>query len=65
MFRPLKQLEAKWNASTPVWLHNGTKENFFAQIGATAVLLCVFIAKDKWDETRERKRLQEAPDVQN
>lgn len=34
-----KKLESAWNSRTPVWLHNGTKENLIFQIG-TAIVVC-------------------------
>jgi hypothetical protein len=60
-----KRLEARWNAATPVWLHPYTKENMFAQLIATAVLLGVFIAKDEWELRQEKRKRLTEPDPQN
>jgi len=47
-----KKLEAAWNARTPVWLHNGTKENLIFQIGTAVVLIGAMTA---WDEYKNRR----------
>lgn len=47
-----KKLEVAWNARTPVWLHNGTKENLIFQI-STAFILCA--AMYAWDEYKNRR----------
>ncbi len=52
-----KRLELWWNARTPVWLHNGTKENFLFQFGAAVIIVGVIIAKDEWEERQRLKRL--------
>jgi hypothetical protein len=51
-----KRLENWWNARTPVWLHNGTKENFAFQIGMTLLIVLGFYAKDKLEERRTRRK---------
>lgn len=59
MFRPFKRLELWWNARTPVWLHNGTKENIIFQLGAAALILAGYSAKDWWDIRQERKKREQ------
>jgi len=54
-----KKIETAWNSRTPVWLHNGTKENIAAQLGATVILLGGMYAHDKWQERRDLKKLKE------
>lgn len=49
-------LEAKWNARTPVWLHNGTKENIIFQLTAAVVLCSAMFA---WDEYKDRRDFPE------
>jgi hypothetical protein len=55
MYHPFKRLESWWNARTPVWLHNGTKENLAFQLILTALIILGFYAKDWWDERPMRK----------
>lgn len=52
MFHPFKKAEAAWNARTPVWMHNKTKENIIAQLIAAVVLLVSYCI---YDEYKERK----------
>ena len=52
MFHPLKKLETAWNARTPVWMHNRTKENIIAQI---IVSVTLFVGWSICDEYQERK----------
>ena len=52
-----KKLEAAWNARTPVYLHNGTKENFIFQLVLTVLLVGGMIAKDSYDQRKARRRL--------
>lgn len=52
-----KNLEKAWNARTPVYLHNGTKQNIIFQLTLVVLMLFGFYAKDKWDERREERRL--------
>lgn len=47
-----KTLESKWNAHTPVYLHNGTKENIMFQLALTVILLGGMAAYDAY---RDRK----------
>lgn len=55
MFRPFKTLESKWNAHTPVFLHNRTKENIIFQL-TLAVLICLGLAaKDEWELRKLKK----------
>jgi ABC-type microcin C transport system permease subunit YejE len=49
-----KTLEAKWNARTPVYLHNGTKENIIFQLLLVVLLFIGFEVKDKWDKRHHR-----------
>lgn len=51
-----KRLETSWNAHTPKFLHNRTKENLIAQLICTVLLIAGFVAKDKWDARQERRR---------
>lgn len=51
-----KRLELWWNARTPKWLHNGTKENIAFQLIAAALILIGYTAYDKWDEHQSKKR---------
>ena len=51
-----KRAGAAWNSRTPVWLHNGTKENLIAQIGA-AIVICV--ALGLYDEYKSRRDFPE------
>lgn len=53
-----KNLERAWNARTPVYLHNRTKENFIFQLALVALMLAGFYAKDKYDERKRDKELQ-------
>ena len=53
MYHPFKALEASWNARTPVWLHNRTKENLIFQLIATALLLVGFVAYDEYTYRRD------------
>lgn len=51
-----KTLETKWNARTPVYLHNGTKENIIFQLTLTAIIILGFTVKDRWDERATRRK---------
>ena len=53
-----KKLENAWNSRTPVWLHNGTKENIAFQLGLTVLYLGVMIAYDRWQDRKFRKELE-------
>jgi hypothetical protein len=53
-----KRLEAAWNARTPKYLHNGTKENFLFQLALTVLMLLGIWAKDEWEERQRRNRLK-------
>lgn len=57
-----KKLETAWNSRTPVWLHNGTKENIIAQLGATVILVGGMIAYDELKDRRALKKLKETPE---
>lgn len=59
MFKPLKTLETKWNAHTPVYLHNGTKENVIFQLTLAALMILGFYAKDRWELRQFDKRMKE------
>jgi hypothetical protein len=47
-----KTLEAKWNSHTPVYLHNGTKENLIFQLALTVVFLGAMAAYDEYENRR-------------
>ncbi len=51
-----KKAEAAWNARTPVYLHNGTKENVVFQLALTVILVGGMIAVT---EIKERKAHRE------
>lgn len=51
-----KRLEESWNARTPVYLHNGTKENIIFQLALAVLLIFGIVTKDKLDERRDRRR---------
>lgn len=55
MYHPLKSIERKWNAHTPKFLHNGSKENIIFQLTLVALIFLGFVVKDKVEE-RSRKR---------
>lgn len=55
-----KTLESKWNAHTPRFLHNGTKQNFIFQFIMLVLMLIGFAVKDKWEERSFRKWLEKA-----
>ena len=55
MYHPMRALEQKWNAHTPKFLHNRTKENIIFQLALTAMILLGFYVKDKVEE-RSQKR---------
>ena len=57
-----KKIETAWNSRTPVWLHNGTKENIIAQLGATVILVGGMIAYDELKDRRALKKLKETPE---
>lgn len=57
-----KKIETAWNSRTPVWLHNGTKENLAAQLGAAAVIVGGMMAYDALQERKRNKKLKEAED---
>jgi len=60
MFHPFKKLEAKWNAHTPRFLHNRTKENFIFQLLLTVLFILGMLAYDKYEERKlERQRQEE------
>lgn len=63
MFHPFKRLERSWNAHTPKFLHNGTKENIIFQLTLTVLMLLGFYAKDKVEERRQKR--QEAAESPN
>jgi hypothetical protein len=50
-----KRLEAKWNAHTPVYLHNGTKENFVFQLMLVVLMLFGFQVKERAELRRLAK----------
>lgn len=51
-----KRLETVWNARTPVYLHNGTKENFLFQLMLVLMFLFGYTAWDKYKERRDEKK---------
>lgn len=53
-----KNLETWWNARTPVWLHNGTKENIMFQLGATVIIIGAMTAYDEWKYRRELQQIR-------
>lgn len=55
MFHPLKRLERSWNAHTPKFLHNRTKENIIFQLALATMIVLGLIGKD-WYEKRAQKR---------
>lgn len=59
-----KKLETAWNSRTPVWLHNGTKENIAAQLGATVVVCGGMIAYGEWKDRRALKKLKDTSEDQ-
>ena len=58
MIHPFKRLETSWNARTPKFLHNRTKENLIFQLTLTALLLIGINLKGWWDDRQEKKRLR-------
>lgn len=50
-----KTLEKKWNAHTPVYLHNGTKENIIFQLSLGGLMILGFVLKDYWNERKLRR----------
>lgn len=55
MFHPMKALETKWNAHTPKFLHNGTKENVIFQLLLTLMIILGYTTKS-WVEERSLRR---------
>lgn len=55
MFPFRKRLEAAWNARTPTYLHNGTKENLIWQLKLLVLFLGFMFTKD-WVEFQLAKR---------
>lgn len=53
MFNPI---ESWWNARTPKFLHNGTKENIIFQVIATVMLLVGMHARHRILERRWNKK---------
>jgi hypothetical protein len=60
-----KKLEKKWNAHTPIWLHNGTKENFIFQLTAGVLIILGFTVRDRWEERRFNRRYPDLTLVKN
>lgn len=54
-----KHLEAAWNARTPVYLHNRTKENIIFQLALTVVVVGGLIAYDEWKDRQEQKKREQ------
>lgn len=50
-----KKLETSWNAHTPKFLHNGSKENFIFQLSLVGVILVGGYVYDKYVERQERR----------
>jgi hypothetical protein len=55
MIHPMRAIERKWNAHTPKFLHNGSKENIIFQLTLATLLVLGMISKD-WLEKRSQKR---------
>jgi len=51
-----KKLETAWNARTPVYLHNGTKENLIFQFGLLGIVLGIM-----WMWDRHHEQLMSSP----
>jgi hypothetical protein len=58
----LKRLELWWNARTPVWLHNGTKENIIFQLSGLVLFILGFHAKDWWERRQWDKNYRINPE---
>lgn len=54
-----KKLEASWNSRTPVYLHNGTKENLIFQLALAVVLCGGMIAYDEWKDRKQLRYLKD------
>lgn len=54
-----KFIENWWNARTPKFMHNGTKENIIFQVIATVMVLLGMHARHKAQERRWRKKFNE------
>lgn len=57
-----KGLERRWNAHTPVYLHNRTKENLIFQLALTVVLVGGMIAYGEW---KDRKALRNLKNIEH
>lgn len=55
-----KKLESKWNAHTPVYLHNGTKENIIFQLALTVVVVGAMVAYDAYRDRKDFPSYYEA-----
>lgn len=55
MFRPLRRLETAWNARTPKFLHNGSKENIIFQLTLAVLIFLGYVVKEKVDDRRAAK----------
>jgi hypothetical protein len=51
-----KRIETAWNARTPVYLHNRTKENFIFQMILLGLLFGGLMGWDKYQERREARK---------
>jgi len=48
-----KKAETAWNSRTPVYLHNGTKENVIFQIASATVIVGAMFAYDEYKSRRD------------
>jgi hypothetical protein len=60
-----KRIETAWNSRTPVWLHNGTKENYIFQFTLVGVVLGIYIAVETVRDRRERRIRESFADNQS
>lgn len=60
-----KKLETAWNSRTPVWLHNGTKENLIFQISGAILIFLGLSAYDRWETRRFNKRMKDTTPNEN
>lgn len=51
----MMRITQAWNSRTPVYLHNGTKENLIFQLSLIGAFLAFMFARDKVRDARWRK----------
>jgi len=56
MYHPFKKLESAWNARTPVYLHNRTKENFLFQLALTPIVIGGIVLWQRYRDAQEDKK---------